>query len=107
MLTKRNTLRVNLLLALILALGLLALTACDDSEEIITPAPTILSATEELPAATESAPADTSETVAPAEGETAYPVTATTTADASSTTSGEMVYPGADGTPVDTPYPIN
>lgn len=107
MLAKRITLQVNLLLVLVLALGLLALTACDSSEEIITPAPTILSATEEQPVTTEAAPVDGSETAAPAEDQTAYPSPEVTTANTPSATNGEPAYPGADGTPVDTPYPIN
>ena len=103
---KRITQRVNLLLVLALALGLLVLTACDESEEIITPAPTILSATEEAPAGGET-PADAAETVAPAGDDAAYPASEGAAENTPSATNGEPAYPGADGTPVETPYPIN
>lgn len=94
---RRITAAVSLLFVLALALG--ALAACDDSEEIVVPPATVISATEEAapesgeeayPAATEAAPsADPS----------AYPAAEETPGEVT----GDFSYPGASD---ETPYPI-
>jgi hypothetical protein len=101
---RRITAVVSLLFVLALALG--ALTACDDSEEIVVPPATIISATEEAVPAETVVPGEGAypvATEAPQAEPSAYPAAGDAAGEVAGETADEFAYPGAAD---EVPYPI-